>query len=128
MRRPYRIGSPASRWDSRRRRASSSASTPLGGRVGSIQLRRCGMSNDDDLGIICVMTSERIISEALTLPPADRLDVIERLWDSLTAIPEALELTDPQRQELERRISEMDANPGVGIPWEQVKAERHNSQ
>jgi len=73
-------------------------------------------------------TSERIISEALTLPAADRLEVIEQLWDSLAAVPEALELTDAQRRELDRRIEEMDANPNAGIPWEDVKAELRNQR
>ena len=68
-------------------------------------------------------TSERIISEALTLPAADRLEVIEQLWESLAAVPEALELSDEKRKELDRRIKEMDANPDAGMPWEDVKAE-----
>jgi len=71
-------------------------------------------------------TSERIISEALTLPAADRLDVIEQLWESLAAAPESLDLPDAQRKELDRRIKEMDANPDAGIPWEDVKAERRS--
>lgn len=72
------------------------------------------------------MASERIISEALTLPAADRLEVIEKLWDSIAAAPEALDLTDAQRRELVRRITEMDANPNAGIPWDDVKAEFRN--
>ncbi len=70
-------------------------------------------------------TSQRIISEALALPAADRLEVIEQLWESLAAAPEALELSDGERQELDRRIKEMDANPEAGLPWEDVKAELH---
>lgn len=72
------------------------------------------------------MTSERIISEALALTADDRLEVIERLWDSLAASAEAMDLTDAQRREIDRRIAEMDANPGGGIPWENIKAERLN--
>ena len=67
--------------------------------------------------------SEQIILEALTLPAADRLDVIEQLWESLAATPEALELSNGQRGELDRRIEEMESNPDAGIPWENVKAE-----
>lgn len=32
-------------------------------------------------------------------------------------------ITDPQRQELRRRVTEDDAYPDDLIPWEQVKAE-----
>lgn len=67
-------------------------------------------------------TSQRIINEAMALPAADRLDVIERLWDSLAAAPEAIELTDAQRRELDRRIDEMDSQPDNGAAWEDVKA------
>jgi len=70
-----------------------------------------------------VTRSEQIILEALTLPAADRLDVIEQLWESLAATPEALELSNGQRGELDRRIEEMESNPDAGIPWENVKAE-----
>lgn len=69
------------------------------------------------------MTTEQIISEALALPPAARLDVIDQLWESLSASPRALEWTDAQREELDRRIAEMDANPGAGVAWEDVKTE-----
>lgn len=69
------------------------------------------------------MTSQHIISEALALPPADRLEVIERLWDSLSAATEGMELSESQRRELDRRIAEMDLNPTAGIPWEEVRAE-----
>ena len=73
-------------------------------------------------------TSERIISEALTLPPTDRLTVLEHLWDSLAETPDALGLSDAQRPELDRRIEEMDANPSAGIPWADVKAELHRGR
>lgn len=69
------------------------------------------------------MTSDRITSEALSLPAADRLEVIEQLWESLAADPTALELTPLQREELDRRIAEMESNPAAAIPWQDVKAE-----
>lgn len=72
------------------------------------------------------MTSERIISEALALTAEDRLEVIEKLWDSLAASAETMDLTDAQRREIDRRIAEMDANPDGGIPWEIIKAQRLN--
>jgi putative addiction module component (TIGR02574 family) len=59
----------------------------------------------------------------MTLTPFERLELIEQLWDSLATTSEDLELTDAQRDELDRRIAEMDANPDSGIPWESVKAE-----
>jgi len=59
------------------------------------------------------------------LTPAERIDLAEELWDSLT--PEELDaefpLTDEQRTELDRRLADFEQNPGSGVPWEQVRAE-----
>lgn len=53
----------------------------------------------------------------------DRLRLVQDIWDSIVAeVPPPL-LTDPQRQELERRADEDDADPDGGIPWEDVKAQ-----
>jgi len=45
---------------------------------------------------------------------ADRLDMIEMIWDSIAAHPEQIPLTDAQKQELDRRLA---------APWEVVKAD-----
>jgi len=45
------------------------------------------------------------------------------MWDRTAADAEKLPLTEAQRQELERRADDDDANPADTIPWEQVKAE-----
>jgi putative addiction module component (TIGR02574 family) len=55
------------------------------------------------------------------LPRADRLVLVQELWDSIVAEGPP-PLTNAQRQEIERRVAEDDANPDDVIPWEQVKA------
>ena len=50
----------------------------------------------------------------------ERLELIEELWDSLAPTQDELSLTDAQRNELDRRLDEMDADSSLGIPWEQV--------
>ena len=52
----------------------------------------------------------------------DRLALVQEIWDSVAAEGGSL-LTDAQRRELERRADEDDADPGGGIPWEDVKAQ-----
>ena len=37
-----------------------------------------------------------------------------------TLTAEAVPLTQPQREELDRRLDELDAEGPVGIPWEEV--------
>jgi len=53
----------------------------------------------------------------------DRLALAQQLWQSVAADLERQSLTPAQRAELERRVSAADANPGVGIPWEVIRAE-----
>ncbi len=42
------------------------------------------------------------------LSPAERLELLEQLWDSLSATPNALPLTEAQREELDRRLDDLD--------------------
>jgi putative addiction module component (TIGR02574 family) len=55
-----------------------------------------------------------------SLSTEERLHLLEELWDSLSATPEAVPLTNAQREELDRRLDELDRDDAVGIPWEEV--------
>jgi len=48
------------------------------------------------------------------LPVAQRLHLVEELWDSIAADQDALALSEAQRKELDRRLDayELDRNPG----------------
>ena len=52
------------------------------------------------------------------LTPKERLELLEKLWDSLS--PEAIAMTDAQTKELDRRLDELDREGPVGIPWNEV--------
>jgi putative addiction module component (TIGR02574 family) len=54
------------------------------------------------------------------LTPSQRLDLLGEIWDSLTANPDQLVLTDSQRAELDRRLDELDQDSVRGIPWDEV--------
>ena len=54
------------------------------------------------------------------LTAEERLSLLEQLWDSLAAIPDAIPLTEAQRTELDRRLDELDGEGPVGIPWDEV--------
>ena len=54
------------------------------------------------------------------LSPEERLRLIEELWDSLAEKPEAVPLTNPQREELDRRLDDLEQSGPVGIPWDEV--------
>ena len=61
------------------------------------------------------------IADVLKLPIADRLRRVEDFWDSIVAVPEAVPLTDAQRQELDRRLDGYHRDPRAGSPWPQVR-------
>ena len=52
------------------------------------------------------------------LSAAERLSLIEELWDSLENTPTDVPLTDAQRDELDRRIDDLERDGPIGIPWE----------
>jgi putative addiction module component (TIGR02574 family) len=60
------------------------------------------------------------IIDITRLSPAERLDLLERLWDSLSATPDALPLTEAQREGLDRRLDDLERDGPVGIPWDEV--------
>jgi putative addiction module component (TIGR02574 family) len=62
------------------------------------------------------------LSDVLELPVAERLKLVEAIWDSIAEAPEALILTEAQRAELDRRLEEYEQNPDEGSPWSEVKA------
>jgi putative addiction module component (TIGR02574 family) len=51
----------------------------------------------------------------------ERLELLERLWDSLVDTPERIPLTDAQREELDRRLDDFERDPSIGIPWDEVR-------
>lgn len=65
---------------------------------------------------------QELVAEILALPVAERVRLVEAIWDSISAVPEALPLTDWQKQELDRRLAEFEANPDEGATLEEVFA------
>jgi putative addiction module component (TIGR02574 family) len=52
------------------------------------------------------------------LSPAERLKLVEELWDSLA--PSEIPLTPAQAEELDRREALHRAQPSAGRPWREV--------
>lgn len=50
----------------------------------------------------------------------ERLRLVEQLWDSLAATPEAVPVTGAQRAELDRRLDEVERDGGIGASWDEV--------
>jgi len=54
----------------------------------------------------------------------ERLDLLERLWDSLSQTPADVPVTPTQEAELDRRSDALDQDAGkgraLGVPWDEV--------
>ncbi len=61
------------------------------------------------------------MADVLALPVDERIQLVEDVWDSIAAIPDAVPLTDAQRDELDRRLDAYHADPQPGSPWDEVK-------
>jgi putative addiction module component (TIGR02574 family) len=55
------------------------------------------------------------------LSPAEKLQLVEDLWDDLAANPSAVPVHDWQKEELARRKASLMNNPAAGLSWDQVK-------
>ncbi|WP_435017885.1 addiction module protein [Tundrisphaera sp. TA3] len=52
---------------------------------------------------------------------AERLLLVEELWDSIAASPEEIRLSESQEQDLRRRLDAHRDDPKAGAPWEEVR-------
>lgn len=66
------------------------------------------------------------VAEILELPVQERIRLVELIWDSVAAVPEAVEISPELKAELELRLKEFEANPDAGYAWDEVKARLKN--
>ena len=55
------------------------------------------------------------------LSVAERLTLVEDIWDTIAIDSNALALTVTQRAELDRRLAEHESSPEDVVPWEVVR-------
>ena len=61
------------------------------------------------------------------LSPAEKLQLVEDLWDDLAATPGAVPVHQWQKDELDRRKANLLKNPGSALSWDEVAAKlRHH--
>ncbi|MFM9962997.1 MAG: addiction module protein [Planctomycetaceae bacterium] len=66
------------------------------------------------------------IDELLEMSVPDKLDVLERLWDSITADPRQVAIPDWHLEELDRREKDLVRNPQSGTDWGTVQNRLQN--
>lgn len=74
------------------------------------------------------MSSEQLAEQIKKLSTAERILLVEEIWDSIAADKETFELTQEQKDELDRRSKWFDQNPGKGKTWKEIKAESLKSR
>jgi putative addiction module component (TIGR02574 family) len=55
------------------------------------------------------------------LSPAEKLQLVEDLWDDLAQTPDAVPIQPWQVEELARRKANLTRNPGSSVDWEKAK-------
>ena len=61
-------------------------------------------------------------SELFDLSIAERLQLVEDLWDSIATNSAGIPLTEEQRQELDERLTRLKRDPRLGDSWNKVKS------
>ncbi len=62
-----------------------------------------------------------ILSELKRFSIAEKILIVEELWDSIAADQESFGLTGEQRDELDRRVADYYLSPDDGYSWKDVK-------
>jgi putative addiction module component (TIGR02574 family) len=66
------------------------------------------------------MTPKALLDEILKLPPDQRLQFVEEVWDSLAASPDEVGVPVWHREELDRRLA--DPTEQATLSWQDVQA------
>ncbi len=82
-------------------------------------MNAAGLHRAGDLGYDAAMspTKEAVIAQAMALSDADRLEVVERLSDSLATD----DVSAAWEAEVDRRLDDVAAGRATFLPWEQAR-------
>ena len=57
---------------------------------------------------------------------AERLQLVQDIWDSIVLSPDVISITDTQKQELDDRLELYNQDPDTGKSWEEIKKKFNN--
>ena len=63
------------------------------------------------------------VANVLELPLQERIQLVELIWESIAAVPEAVEVSPQLKEELNARLADFERDPEAGYSWDQVKAQ-----
>lgn len=62
------------------------------------------------------------LNEIAALSVEDRIRLVQAIWDSIAVSQTYPDLTETQKREIDRRITDYEANPDDVLTWEEMKA------
>lgn len=69
------------------------------------------------------MTVDALLEAAKKLAPAERIRLVEQVWDSVAEEEPPIALSPEQQAELDRRLDRLEREGPSGVAWETLKQE-----
>ncbi len=66
------------------------------------------------------------VTDILGMPVQERIQLVELIWDSIAAFPQAIAVSPELEADLRARLVEFEREPEAGYAWDQVKAKLKN--
>jgi putative addiction module component (TIGR02574 family) len=60
------------------------------------------------------------VEAVFALSKAEKLQLVEDLWDDIASTPEAIPVHQWQKDELDRRKANLTANPESALTWDEI--------
>lgn len=70
--------------------------------------------------------SQVSVADILELPVQERIHLVEIIWESIAAFPQAIEVSPELKAELTARLADFEKDPEAGYSWDVVKAQMKN--
>ena len=61
------------------------------------------------------------VADILEMPVQERIQLVEIIWESIAAVPHAIEVSPELKTELQSRLADFDQNPEAGYSWNEVR-------
>ena len=58
------------------------------------------------------------VADILEMPVQERIQLVEIIWESIAAVPHAIEVSPELKTELQSRLADFDQNPEAGYSWD----------
>ena len=62
------------------------------------------------------------VADILELPVQERIQLVEVIWESIAAFPEAIEVSPELKTELQARLADFERHPEACYSWDKVPA------